>query len=369
MTPLPRILCVDDEPNLLAALERSLDEHYVVVTAEGGAAALEILAAQEPFAVVISDMRMPEMDGAEFLTRVRERWPETVRILLTGQADVQSAMAAVNGGAIFRYLTKPCPHEVLTKALRQAVDQHRTAQAERRLLETTLSATVKTLAEILSLCAPWAFRRAAFARNCVRHALLRLKWPDAWMYEIAAALSQIGGIGVSEDAVRRDALQRPLSPADARLMAEHPETAYRLLRDIPRLERVAEIIRYQTREPPPGAGVEVARGAELLRAALLLSKEVTRAGFLKRPSDVLRSASPPIAPAVAAALEDFRDDSGHPRSARIAELQPGAVLAEDVSTVKGRLLLSNGQELNAVAIATLRRLLVGGLVREPVYIR
>ena len=364
---LPRILCVDDEPNLLEALQRSLGEHYAVTTANGGAPGLEALQTEGPFDVVISDMRMPEMDGATFLTQVRERWPGTMRILLTGQADTQSAIAAINGGEIFRYLCKPCSQELLMETLQQAVDLHSTAEAERKLLETTLSATVKVLTEVLSLSAPWAFRRAVFARACVRHALKTLQWPEAWMYEMAAALSQIGGIGIPEDTVRRDAAQRQLKASEATLIAEHPETAYRLLKEIPRLERVAEMVRYQRAVPPTGVLPEVGRGAELLRAALLLSRDAMRGNLGSRPS-ALRDASPPISAAIRAALSDFRDEPGQMHAAMICELQPGWVLGEDVSTIKSRLLLSKGHELTEVTIVALRRLLAGRLIVEPIYV-
>ena len=103
----PAILCVDDEPNVLSALSRLFRAHGMTVrVAESGAAGVALL--EESAAdVVISDMRMPGMNGADFLQVVRERWPETVRILLTGQADAASIIDAVNQGEISRYITKP----------------------------------------------------------------------------------------------------------------------------------------------------------------------------------------------------------------------------------------------------------------------
>src|ERR1043165_193634 len=95
-TAQPVVLFVDDEPSILSALRRLVrPQGYRVLLASGGAAGLEILA-QEPVDVVVSDMRMPEMDGAMFLEQVRERWPSVGRILLTGYADIQATVAAVN---------------------------------------------------------------------------------------------------------------------------------------------------------------------------------------------------------------------------------------------------------------------------------
>ncbi|HJU40308.1 MAG TPA: response regulator, partial [Tahibacter sp.] len=243
---LPRILCVDDEPNLLSALYRTLCEEYEVTTARSAAEALAILGREPPFAIVVSDMRMPQMDGAAFLARVKEGWPDAVRILLTGQTEMSQAIAAINEGAIFRYLTKPCPQEELRRTLDAAIAKYRCEQNERSLLESTLAALVKTLTEILSVATPWAFHRSSIAVACVRHALVKLRWRNAWIYEIAASLSQIGCIGIPRDVLIRDAARRPLTPPETKLIAEHPDVACKLLSSIPRLEKVAQIVRYQS---------------------------------------------------------------------------------------------------------------------------
>jgi CheY-like chemotaxis protein len=108
MTEQLHILCVDDEPKVLEGLVLNLRRHYRVSTANNGQGGLAIVDGNDPPAVVVSDMRMPEMDGAAFLSQVKERSPDTVRLLLTGQADLESAIAAVNHGQVFRFLTKPC---------------------------------------------------------------------------------------------------------------------------------------------------------------------------------------------------------------------------------------------------------------------
>lgn len=107
-TPAPAtLLFVDDEPSILSALRRLFRPHgYRILIAESGAAGLAILE-QEAVDLIISDMRMPEMDGATFLKQARSRWPGTVRILLTGYADVTSTVAAINEGEIYRYIAKP----------------------------------------------------------------------------------------------------------------------------------------------------------------------------------------------------------------------------------------------------------------------
>src|ERR1700744_2345082 len=114
---LEKILMVDDESNVLTAYEHLMHKEFKIDTAVGGAAALRTLATNGPYAVVVSDMRMPEMDGVQLLAKIKELSPDTVRIMLTGYADLQSAIGAVNEGSIFRFLTKPCEKETLAKTL------------------------------------------------------------------------------------------------------------------------------------------------------------------------------------------------------------------------------------------------------------
>ncbi|MGE0550722.1 MAG: ATP-binding protein [Kofleriaceae bacterium] len=137
-TTKPRILCVDDEPNILAGLSNTLRRHFDVVTAEGGVQGTEAMTKQGPFAIVMSDFAMPGMNGAQFLAQARLVDPSAVRILLTGQASIDGAIAAVNEGSIFRFLTKPCPPDRLLRALQEALEHARALDADRAVLEHEL---------------------------------------------------------------------------------------------------------------------------------------------------------------------------------------------------------------------------------------
>src|SRR5262245_27618563 len=112
-----KVLYVDDDANMLATCQRCLRKTLDIETANGPQQGLKALAAHGPFAVVVSDMRMPVMDGIQFLNKVREDSPDTVRIMLTGNADMQTAVNAVNQGNVFRFITKPCTAEALTAAI------------------------------------------------------------------------------------------------------------------------------------------------------------------------------------------------------------------------------------------------------------
>jgi DNA-binding NtrC family response regulator len=183
-----RILCVDDEPQVLSALRRGLSEDYEVQTANGGAPAIELLGSNVTFAVIMSDMRMPGMDGAKLLSWARAHCPDSTRILLTGYADVDSAISAVNDGNIFRFLVKPCPEETLRQALEAGVEQYRLITAERELLEQTLGGALGALMDVIGLVAPELHVRSSRLEQLVQRVVTRRGLSPAWVYQTAARL-------------------------------------------------------------------------------------------------------------------------------------------------------------------------------------
>ncbi len=234
-----KVLFVDDDPNVLAAYTRILRRQFTLETALGGEEGLEAIESQGPFAVVVADMRMPGMDGIQFLAHVKERAPDTVRIMLTGNADLQTAIDAVNEGNIFRFLVKPCPSETLSHALRAAIEQYHLVTAERELLEKTLTGSVRLLTELLSMVNPAAFSQASRLRRYVRHIAVQLRLPNAWQFEVAAMLSQIGAITLPRQLFEKVQNQQPLTGEERRMYASHPAIGARLLANIPRLESIA----------------------------------------------------------------------------------------------------------------------------------
>lgn len=132
-----KVLLVDDDTVMLSVVRHQLDGRFDIVTAGGGTEALAAVESQGPFAAVVCDMRMPGMDGIEVLGKIREVAPDTVRIMLTGHADLQTAMDSINQGNIFRFLTKPCPADDLARGIEAGLRQYRLVAAERELLERT----------------------------------------------------------------------------------------------------------------------------------------------------------------------------------------------------------------------------------------
>ncbi|HFE65571.1 MAG TPA: response regulator, partial [Caldithrix sp.] len=209
-----KILFVDDDANILHSFKRNLRKRFQIDTALGGEDGLRILAERGPFAVVISDMRMPGMDGTKFLSQVFETSPDTVRILLTGQADMNDAIAVVNEGQIFRFLTKPCPTEKLVPAIEQGLRQYRLITAEKELLSKTLKGTIKLLIDILSVVNPDAFSRAKRIHKTARKIAARLKFKDQWQLDIACMLSQVGCVTVPGEILQKKFRGEKLSPSE-----------------------------------------------------------------------------------------------------------------------------------------------------------
>jgi len=376
----PRVLMVDDEPNVLAAFRRALVRRYSVVTADGAERALAIMDREGPFPVIVTDMRMPCMDGLAFLKEAHQRHPDAVCIMLTGNADQETAVRAINEGRIFRFLTKPCAPDRLDHALRAGLRQHELITAERVLLRETLSGSVRVLAEVLTLSEPDLAAAAASIRRTI-HAMTReLGLESEWRYPLAGSLC-LFGVLVEGNSQRKGWRAEERLESGARIGA-------RLLRNIPRFADVATMIERQREigPLPDDTGMEdpqsrVTIGARLLRFAVDLERRASdgepldrlRAGLrelghderlLVAARDVMRARASGAENGAEGAGEEETPSSVEALPAR--ELRPGMLLAEDVVTSDSKLLLSKGRELTPVLIERMRSLARSGVIRDRI---
>ena len=296
---LPRVLLVDDEVAILDALRRQLRRTFAVTTATGGAEALEIMRSSAPFAAIVSDMRMPGMDGAAFLSHARSEHPDTVRLLLTGQADMQSAIAAINDGQIYRFLSKPCPTETLVDAIADGVTLYRQITAEKDVLERTLRTAVQSLVDVLSLANPTAFSRAVRVSQLVTDLCDLLGVQTDWQIEVSGLLGQLGAVTVPTAVLDKMDAGLLLTDEEQEMVGAVPAVSEKLIRTIPRLEGLAAAIgqqrlRYDGQRSRPGAPV----GDDLPLAARLLHFAVD--------VDTMRSQRLPAL----AALDRMKKDAG-----------------------------------------------------------
>jgi CheY-like chemotaxis protein len=369
------ILFVDDEPNILAGIRRTL-AGYQVKVAGSGAEGLELVeqsVEDAPFAVVVSDMMMPGMNGAEFLRRVRELLPDAVLLILSGQADLPSTIAAVNDASLFRFLSKPCSPEDLRRALEDALRQHELVLAERELLQRTLSESVGVLVQVLSIANPEAFSRADRVRAVVDRAVPELGLEADWELRIAAMLSQIGCVAVPEQIMERVRLGEELSPADLAIYAGHPDVARGLVVPIPRLERVAAWIAEQPVLREPESLVAEAAGWDRAQAVLYAALFCVEALDRATPALQVGKALRPLfeADVVAAVTRAAFDRTGRPtvtRKVAAAEITIGMTLLTDLLTTSGMVLVRGGEEVTPTLLVRLRNFASTTGIAEPVLV-
>ncbi|MCL4693649.1 MAG: response regulator [Candidatus Hydrogenedentes bacterium] len=373
------VLFVDDEPAVLAGYERQMRTAFDVHTAQGAPKGLELLRGNTSFAVVVADMRMPEMDGVQFLRAVKERSPLSVRMMLTGHADTTTAIDAVNEGSIFRFLTKPCPPEVLKRAIFAGIEQWRLVRAEKELLEKTLKGSVRVLIDLLELLNPAAFGRANRARHVVRHIGHELNLPNLWQFELAALLSQIGFVTVPPSILELYCSGQPLAPHEKEMLDAHPRIGAELLINIPRMEPIAEMIRNQD-TPYAGFGAEehdpeklaIAQGAQLLRLALDFDSHVSAGSKPSAALAAMRRQPRSYNPEFLSRLEHYKIRSDRPQSVRlitVRELTVDIEADEDIKTTNGLLLVAKGRRVTYPLLLRIRNFASGVGVREPFRVR
>jgi len=364
---------VDDEPNVLEGLGLHLRRRYDVVTATSGKAALELLAKSREVAVIVSDMRMPGMDGATFLRESRLVAPDATRVLLSGHADVDSAVAAVNEGQIFRFLTKPCPPPQLLSAIEAGVEQHRLVTAERILLEQTLHGSIEALTAVLALTSPMAFGRAELLKRLASDLAIKRELPDRWQVEVAAMLSQLACVSLPAETAEKVYYGQPLTEQEQAMVSQLPAVTEKLLAHIPRLEAVREILALaaRPRRPPVAEGglqTTVARASEILRVAIDFDALLCRGTATDVAIGVLRGRTNGYDAEVLAALAQIKAGGAAHAEVRelpLALLRVGMVVAEDLRMTSGTLLATKGYEITSSFVERARNFRSGS-VNEPV---
>jgi len=373
-----RILCVDDEEKILSAFRRQFEGRFDIVPAVGALAALEIIAASGPFAVIVSDMRMPGMDGVKFLSEARKRAPDSVRVMLTGFADLQTAVEAVNEVNIFRFLTKPCSYDMLAKVLEAGLEQYRLITAEKELLEKTLSGAIKVLTEVLSLTNPSAFGHASRVQRLVQDICKEMHVADSWQFEVAAMLSQIGCVTVPADTLEKIYRGQRLQETETQMFEAHTVVGCDLVRNIPRLEDVAKTIACQRKcfdgsgsPKEVGAGAEIPLGARILKAAI--DYDMSKWSGLSGCDAMveLRRNSQHYDPDVLTALETISksSDSFEIREYSVMNLRPNAILADSVTTPDGFLIVAKGQEVTPALCQRLRNYAIRRGIDDKIRVR
>lgn len=411
------LLFVDDEANILAALNRLFRPFgYRILTAESGAQGLEIMA-REAVDLVISDMRMPEMNGAQFLEKVRERWPETIRILLTGYADIASTVDAINKGQIFRYFSKPWEDRDIVVDVKHALEHKQLELDKKRLerltqkqneelkqLNASLEEKVRGRTEELrrtmgfledaherlkksfltsirvfsSLIEMREGPQAGHAQRVAEHARalaqrMNLAESDVQDVVFAALLHDIGKIGWSDSLMRKPF--SALTSEERTEVVKHPIKGQTILMALEQLQGAAKLIRHHHERfdgkgyPDGLGGLDIPMGARIL--AVVNDYDAFQNGSLvskpmhakKAMQYILETRGSRYDPLVVDAFAELLGETEYGRTNRqervmdqpmqSAQLKPGMVMARDLATQEGMLLLSRGNILSAGMIAQL----------------
>lgn len=412
--PPPRILCVDDESSIVAALRRLFRPHgFTVFTATSGKEGLALLE-QEPVDLIISDMRMPEMDGAAFLEQAKLRWPDTQRILLTGFADLDSTIAAINRAGVFRYLAKPWNENDLLHTVHAALERGRLKSENTRLLELTrrqneelralnagleekvaartaeleqtvafldsahreLKMSFLTMVQVMiSLFELQSRRLAGHARrvaDTARQLARALLKDESEIQDVlmAALLHDIGKFGQPEHMLTKSFNQ--MTPAERVEMMQHPLRGETVLMGIGQLKKAASLVRHHhecfdgSGFPDRLVGLSIPFGARILAVAndfdalqmgTLVSRPLkpaeARAFILENRG---KRYDPTVVDVFLAQVADQIPEEIQELPMRPGTLAPGMILTRDLLHPDGYLLLARGQVVDETIIKQLLKI-------------
>ncbi|MCG7966281.1 MAG: response regulator [Candidatus Thiodiazotropha taylori] len=360
--PPEKVLMVDDDRNLLDSFRRQFRKRLNLETATSGADGVQAVRDGGPFALVVSDMQMPNMNGVEFLSKVRELSPNTVRIMLTGNANLDVAIDAVNDGAIFRFLNKPVETEVLYETVIEGIKQYRLITNEKVLLNKTLKGAVDLLADVLSMVNPDAFSQSSRIKHHVRTIVRSLSLEDGWHYDLAGMLCQLGYVSLPDELIHKVMAGDELSKAETELYNSHPEMGSRLLKHIPRLETVAAMIEHQLDDI---GKIEIQGklnneqkailGGQILKVAINYDKLLNTGSSEDKAIEYLRDNPENFDPALVEILiQGSMNRKVEILNLPLDQLEPGMIVDQPIKTNAGALLLAKGQPLSQAMVFKLK---------------
>jgi response regulator RpfG family c-di-GMP phosphodiesterase len=362
-----KVLFVDDDSNLLASLRRQFRNDFPLETAMNAEEGLMALSEKGPFAVVVSDMRMPGLSGNEFLGLVHRAQPDCARILLTGYAELQTAIDSVNRGHVFRFLTKPCDPVTLKNAIMSGLEQHRLITAQRDLLENTVRGSVKVLSDVLSLTNPRAFGKSSRLRKLISSLVVQLKLTDPWKYDVAAMLALLGCVSIPEQVLAILDQGGRLALEEEEMVRNHPKVGYDLLHSIPRFEEIAEMIRYQHRRYDgwddtklTHFGEAIPIGARMLKVALDYDHALQRGNGPRGAFLEIEKNAKQYDPTVVDALREIVGQylPGDTVKMHLRDLKIGMIIADGLFNKFGTKLMPEGLEVTTAVQSRVRNMSV-----------
>lgn len=354
MTKLPKVLLVDDEPNILNSYKRTLRKAFDIDVASSGDEALKLIAQGKKYAVIVTDMQMPNMNGLELLKRVKELLPDTVRIMLTGNSDQGTAVNAVNIGDVFRFICKPCDGDTLINTISSGVKQYELIIAEKVLLNKTLKSVINVLSELLALVNPDAMENNTKMREYMKSLAKVLKLPNSWGFEPMIQLSQLGCVIFPPQTIKNIESGSAISEEEKQLFAQHPCLASDLIRRIPRMEKIAENILYQEKcFNGEGIPTDDVKGKDIPLGARMLKVVIDYIHFEKKENSTedafakLTAQEQYYDPKILAALKIALNlvVTSPTQRVKFEDLDLDMIINEDIITQRGQLVARKGQRI------------------------
>lgn len=382
-----KILFVDDEQDVLDAFERRLRRNYNVVTACGGEDAIKKMQSKGPFAVIISDMRMPKMTGLQLLKSAKKMQPHVVRIMLTGNTDQKTAIDAVNDGEVFKFLTKPCGSKTLGEVLDSALQEYERRTVERNMLNGTVKQIIQLLCSVLSQGDPDTWNSGLSAMRLLKQLSEKLEIVDSWPMEMAALLARLGVITIPWELRHKWENGEKLSESEKELIDKIPETGYQLLKSVPKLDDVASLVRYHQKYydgsgyPEDGLkGEDIPQGASIVRLVFDFVEWQNKGKSNRECVKILKSDSHLYDPVVFKALEELfpgraqqvkqESEQKLPEIKEISakQLAVGMLLADDIVSSKGAIVIKGKTVVDEVCLNKLLNFMSMEPVKEPLKI-
>ena len=187
------VLFLDDDPNILRAIRRNLRGKFEICISETVEDALSKVDEME-FPVIVSDMKMPGMNGADFLIKVKEKQPDAIRILLTGESGLEEAIKAINESDIYKFLTKPCPTEKLISTLDSALRLYRSAHIEELIMDKSVKGFVYIISDLMNIISPEIFKKSRDVSRIAKSSQTNFPINDKWSFEVASLVMYLGSI-------------------------------------------------------------------------------------------------------------------------------------------------------------------------------
>ncbi|MBN2724528.1 MAG: response regulator [Deltaproteobacteria bacterium] len=370
-----KILFVDDDKSILDAFKRQFRKNFNMDFALGPLEGLEKMKNGCEYAAVVSDLRMPHLDGIEFLSKVKAFSPDTVRIMLTGNADVDSAVKAINDGEIFRFLTKPVSSVALSRALYEAIRYYKLLISEKELLENTLKESIGVLSDLNAMINPEIFGRSGRIKRISAMLARTLKLDSIWHIETAAMLSLIGTIVLNPYLVEKYLDGGELSSDEMVHYCSHCETTYELISKIPRMGVVARAIKFQEKYYNGGGypddsvqGQDIPIESRILKAATDFDRYSRLEGGVEKALKIMDLHNTRYDPTILAALNTVSgiEDKFSIVTLLLNMVSSDDIFVEEVRTENGILLVSRGQQVTELLAKKLKLLYENGKIQKTV---